>query len=373
MRGIDPTLIGLSILAMLAAGLVASFIAFSTMVSQDDARLYPPSPAVPVPVPVSTSSPAATGPILDPRPPAVSQTLDDITIRVQPRYADSHRIVLTYSISGPIQSYPYQVGLDTLPGNWPRLILDDGTELQPDHDGAIEGQYFVWLSLPSDSGALVPTPNEGLLTYDTSVLGNPPDTLTLRLTMPIAVNNTPYAYPIPIPTGKPGIPNTPTIGPTTINGPPPNKTLNYSFDLTTQVDKRCRLARPGTTVEKAGVRITLNYVSITASETRLNLSYAGTFNNNTVNNSSSWHAAGTMDTGPGTPQIPLWNNCDLRNCGSFTGFRYRAQSLLDTPESQWLLKVDTLANDSASLFINGPWVFKFDMPANASCTARPTP
>jgi hypothetical protein len=371
MRRIDPTLIGLSILAMLAAGLVASFLVFSSIVSQDDARLYPPSPAVPVPVPISTYPPAATGPVLDPRPPAVSQTLDDITIRVQPRYADSHRVVLTYTISGPMQSYPYQVGLDSLPGNWPRLILDDGTELQPDRDGTPEDQYFAWLSVPS--GAPSPWPNDGLLAYDTSALSNPHDTLTMRLTMPIAVNNTPYLYPSPIATGIPGVPNTPTIGPTTINGPPPNKTLNYTFDLTTQVDKRCRLAQPGTTVEKAGVRITLNYVSITASETRLNLSYAGTFNNNTVSNSSSWHAAGTMDTGPGTPQIPLWNNCDLRNCGSFTGLRYRGQSLLDTPESQWLLKVDTLANDSAGLFINGPWVFKFDMPANASCTARPTP
>jgi hypothetical protein len=100
-RRIDPTIIAFLIIFLVAVGSVATFLVATSIVSQDDARLYPGT-ATPYPYYSSfypqaqpTSPAAVLGPALEPRPSAVSKTVDGITIVVQPRYADLRRVVLT--------------------------------------------------------------------------------------------------------------------------------------------------------------------------------------------------------------------------------------------------------------------------------------
>lgn len=344
-----------------------AFLFVSARVAEDDARIYPASPVIPQPF--ATSPAAIFGPAFDPLPSAVTQTIDGITLSVRPRYADLHRVVLTYTISGPTQPYPYEVGLDI--GIQPTLALD-GTAIPPFVGLGFYGPpYRPWLSLPSGEV----TPNEGGISFDMSTLASLPPTITLHLTMPILVNNTPYIPSDPVPTLAPGAQSTPT--PLNTVGLPLNKSLLFKLDLTTRTDNLCRIAQPAATTNKSGVTMTLDAVSITASETRLYVSFSGIYNNKTINNFTTtgsgggWTASGTMDTGPNTAQLSLWEACESITCPPFTGFHYREQSLIDAPESQWLLKVDNLYDEQGSTAIPGPWVLKFDMPAATVCASLP--
>jgi hypothetical protein len=280
-----------------------------------------------------------------------------------------------HTISGPTLSYPYSVGFDPSLLNWPKLTLDNGTEIPSDSRNLYETPYTDWLSLPSGET----TPNGGILSFDTSVLPNLPATLALHLTMPVRVNNAPYTQNGPIPTVAPGVFATTTPFASTTTGPPSNKSLTFDFDLSTQIDNRCRLVLPAISAERSGIKINLESLNVTASEARIGLSFSGTFNGQSVNSSATannvydWNASGTMDTGPGTEQLPLWNNCPFGSCAPFTGFHYRARSLLDAPEKQWLLKVDSLYDQQGIGNITGPWIFKFDVPPASACTSIPTP
>ncbi|MGA7732389.1 MAG: hypothetical protein WCD37_14105 [Chloroflexia bacterium] len=372
MRRFDPTLITILILLVLACGLVTSFLFVSHLVSRNDIP-QTPSTTSPTLNPIlyfPTPLPVATLPSLSPDPPAVSSTQDGITITVRPRYVDPNTLVLTYTVNGPTHSYPYSVD-DFTPDYFrqPRLITDDGTELPLTNDS----RYISWFFPPSEAYPY----GEGTQVYDTSVLGTLSETIHLHYYLPLYLNNTPYWQPIPPPyaTANPGVHNTPTPIPPPTQIPPPSKPLTYTFDLITPVDRRCRLVQSPVTVEKSGVQATLNYVLVTATEARFSITYSGTVQDMPIN--SSWASTGTLDTGQGTPQIQLWDDCSLGYCGNFTGFRYRDQSLLNTPAGQWLLRVDKLNGTSGKTGgfpeVPGPWVFNIDMPTQSVCMSVPTP
>lgn len=378
-RRIDPTLIAFLLIFIVGAALVATFFIFTSIVSRDDARIYATAPTTatpyyPYPPAIPTSISPVFGPELSPRPSAISKTIRDITVSVQPRYADHHRLVITYTISGPVLSYPYQAGITQQPNNWPVLTLSDGRTLTPNSRNVIGDAYPQFQSLPS---GLVPA--EGVLAYDTSTLADLPSNLTFHITMPIFLSTSLYFPPPPFATLPPGAVATPTptlLAPTI----PPSENLTYDFDFSIPTDNMCRQAYPAVSTEKSGLKITLDAVSITATEARFNFSFSGTFNGQSLNttnsytaNNRNWSVAGSVDTGPGTTLNPLYDACTYVPCNPFSTLYYRDTSLLDAPGTQWLLKIDNIYDSQGAGYASGPWVFKFDVPPAYPCGSVPTP
>jgi hypothetical protein len=233
-----------------------------------------------------------------------------------------------------------------------------------------ENRFYGWQVHPS--GAT--NGNEGYLVYDTSVLGGVPDTLTMHLTLPMVIDNASFVPPVFVPTvpavtAVPGMYHTATP----VSTPPPNKSLTFNFDLTTQVDRRCRSAQVNDTVETANVKMTLNYVSVTASETRFDLSYEGIDPNSGVINHGRWYIFGALYTDISAPPINITFECTAGNC---RGPIDVAPSLLEEPERTWTLTVNYVSSTydtSSSPQVSGPWQFRFDMPTKSGCTAVPTP
>ncbi len=390
MRRLDPTIIGCSLLLLLAAGVVAAFLFISQLVAQNDPPITPYSPfatATPVYaylVYLPTPQPTSTLPSLGPTPSVVSQTLDGITVSVQTRYADLNRLIFTYTVAGPTLPYPYFIATNSLDNRPPSLTLDDGTvlpqtSLSPDTDTF----EFGWQSHPIGET----TPQFGYLVFDTSLLGSLPDTLTMHLTLPTMLDYSPYftPYPSPIPTAPPGVYYTPTPIPSPSPIPPPNKPITFTFDLATTLDKQCRLMDIPRPAYGNNVLMTLNYVLITATEARFNMSYTGTLIDGTSTNTNDWTTTASLTTGVSSVSsmpIQLWSDCSFGNCGPFPGFRggypgfrYSGQSLMDAPTTDWILLVnDTYSGSRPPGYSStNTWTFKFDMPAKTACTEIPSP
>ena len=364
MRRVDSTLIALVLLFLVAAGLVSCFFLFTMTLDSLREPNAPPT-YVSGPSMVPPFIPTAVSPALDPRPSAVSQTLEGITVNVQPRYADPSSVVLTFTVSGPVQPYPYGIGLAMYDQSH-RLVLDEDIRLplKP------ESRFILWQMGPSG----ITNGNEGYLVYDTSVLNGVPETLTMHLTLPMVIDNASFVPPVFVPTAAavtaaPGTYHTATP----VSTPPPNKTLTFNFDLATQVDRRCRVAQVNETVQTANVKMTLNYVSITGSEMRFELSYVGGDPNAGFVYQGGGTISGALFTDTGAPPINILFVCEAGRCSGPIDI---APSLLDEPEKTWTLTVNYLSSSYGSVSgpqLAGPWQFRFDMPSKAGCTAVPTP
>lgn len=356
MPRVRPSLIALLGLLCLISGLVMLTFGF--------AQSTPPS------IPAPSGLLAATfAPVLEPRPAAVSQTLDGITLSVQPRYADLNRVTLNCTVSGPPRTYPYGLFLEDF--DWARLSAN-GVDM-PSLDYGNMGSGDCGALIPSE-GPVSEGAGEGVLHYDASSLKTVSDTLSLHIILPLKMDNRPFIPPVPVPTNLPGTnPPTATSAPPT-EIPPPNKALTFTIELNTPIDRRCRVAQVNKTIEAADVKITLDYVSVTASETRLHIRFGG---NRQVIDDGYDYAWGSLRPGADAGPIQLISECGISGTGGTDGcaFSYLGPSLLDIASNQWTIRIDELTGSAAPPppTISGPWTYTFTIPPQSLCSSVPAP
>jgi hypothetical protein len=318
-----------------------------------------PAPAPPNPLtPVIVGDPP---PVLPAQP--ISQTIGGYTATLVPIYADANRIAFTYMLAGPQRAYPYGVALGNYGDPVPRLSGSGGTA-------------FPWLQEASDFG------QPGDFDYATGQLhlrparlvfdgasGSPTVTLSLHLDLPLRISDAPY-FP-PAPTAVTPILITPTPRPA-----PETFILPFAFDLHLPFDPRRREATPNQTVITNGIAITLERVTVTASEARLVLRYA------TVGADTGLWEAGLADGNltPGSGTLPFgagalgsgFSSAEPCDPDGRCTASYSAASLLNRPAS-WTLQLDHLLSSAAPAPppIPGPWVFSFTLPPLAKATVLP--
>lgn len=347
MRRTDSTIIAIALLSTATLVAIITIVAFPANTPVDKANL-----------PVPSFSPANS---------PVSQAIDGITVTIWPLYADPSSIILTFTVSGPDQAYPYNIEYSSEPPNQ-HLVLSNGIELPANPDS----QLYVWTY--RGSRLYPPYQREGYLNFNTSYFTNLPPTLTMRLTLPIFVNNHPYIVPLPEPTQPPGAYPALTATPTRTAIAPNDRAILFTFDLVIPFDPVCKEVAINQTATVADVEMTLTNVTLAATEFRFNIILTSTIPLDDFYNPARdvWGLDANLKINADTT-VKLGASC---NHGICPGVLKRPLALLDTSQ-QWVLTVDRLGNSYGSSTrspkVEGPWQFLIDMSAPSVCAQIPTP
>jgi hypothetical protein len=149
--------------------------------------------------------------------------------------------------------------------------------------------------------------------------------------------------------------------------------LTFTFDLNMLVERRCQVAQVNETADASDVRMILGYVSVTASETRFDVSFVGTKKDAIINEFSTWSAHGSLRPGASANAIDVWSDCAISDCA----FSYVGSSLLEKNTDQWTLTIDDLISSEVMAIshpeVKDSWTFHFTMPPASICTSVPAP
>jgi len=341
----------------------------------------------PTPLPTNVNPPVAT---LTPITPTVSQTLDGITIGVQPLHADAHRITLAIRVDGLAKPHAYQFWRYP---PWPTttkdlLILSVGSTVLPwieSTGGALDGAAHAGEELHDQS----------TLAFDASGLQITSATLPLRLSIPLYIDNNPIfpvypLEPLPLPTSAVPVTDTPTPVPATDTPTPaplptlPPSSLQFTFSMTMPFDSRRTITDVGQTVESSDVAVTLERIDITSSEAQVWLRYSPT-KPDTFLKVTDWAMSGSLsigsrgDNGVANGPASLQENPDDEEypsvpgrCNSNISSNPCFLSYLDPPflgtnprDATFILTADSLSPNQGpwpaapSL---GTWTFRFNIP-----------
>lgn len=312
-----------------------------------------PGPGTLLPTTTATfvAPPNPISPTATPLSPVMSQTLEDVTVSVQPLYADAQRVVLTLSLERPAQSYANSLELgwkDGMESGAPTLV-SGGTELP-------------WL--PQATMGLLPaypdepTSKRGKITFSASALKGDGKDVPLHLTLPLRVNNQPSMFPLPMPTDVPDVPVATEM-------PTPSYVLTFSFSFTMPFDPRYIALQTNQTVRSNDVPMTLDSIDITAAEIRVRLHYSATKPDG-FPSKDYWDAYGILVIGSGSSRSEaalVDAECGTNFGGNDCLLVYYEPSLLDKAPIDCTLTIEASDTAARRPTIYGTWVFQFTVPA----------
>ncbi len=312
-----------------------------------------PAPDLPNPLtPVVVGEPHPTLPAQP-----ISQTIQGYTVTLVPIYADANRITLTYIVAGPPGGAPYSVTVGDFDTPAPHLTLHNGTlELSWRREA---GDTFVPGGFDATTRQMVYRP--ATLVFAGIPDGNTWIPMQLHLALPLRISDD-LSMP-PEPTAV-----TPALIPPTLRPGPPPLLLPFAFDFVVRNDPLSRIIYVPQSMTSAGMKITLEWVEVTASETRLMLRYE--LIGEPANQWDLGSAAGTLLVG--TEAIPFGDTRGLQSVEPCDPDRrclysYTAASLLYQPAA-WTLRLDRLllGGPHQPPSLSGLWEFSFTLPPAGS-------
>ncbi len=309
---------------------------------------------------VATPPPWAPGPLM--------QARDGYTITIQPVSADLNRVVISYTMTSPVEEFRALQPLFGGGANYTPVLRTQQGAILPWFGGALYHRVRV------SAGAPTPTPGPvtttALMMFDTeaAALSGP---LQLDLTIPVGriargvvtsqviAPNSPITEAVTI-VDLPD-PRTPSAAPTPI--------LPFHFQFTMPVDTRRRVADVQQTIEQHGVRITLDRVVVTASEARITL-HGDVPNAPTLRvpmPDIRLHIENEFALPQGNGNTPISTN--IQQNGDDGPWTYSYFGSLLAKNSDWIFYVqnvtkhdpraDPSANDTS---VPGLWTFHFTVP-----------
>lgn len=316
-------------------------------------RIVPPPPATATTL--AFVSPTPYYPALSTPVAPVTQAISGFTLSVQPLYADSNMVLVRYSVAGPPQADAYVVealtnGDPNLGG--PHLYLTGGQELPRFIEGySVDfGSYgYAPLGGPLQGGSV--------LKFDASGIQGSPASLHLDMEGHTRYGLVQVPPPYALATTSPGV--VPTFPPTFT--PAPSVHLPFAVDFTLPFDNRVRTAQINQSVDKDGVKLTLQRAVVTASQLRFYVQAESKGNSPGI-------LFGTFHPGKGSGDISIVMNddgCQYKSDGSPADclLFYSNSNLLDSPADGWSLAITDLGNGGPHVpDVKGLWAFPFTLP-----------
>jgi hypothetical protein len=324
-----------------------------------DEQTTTPTPTVTsVPLPLSATEVIPRFANVKPGP-VVTQTIEDVTVSVQPLSADANRVVILVNTVSPSRPYRNAVSL-----GWNG---DANASLPVLSSGGVSLQ-----NIQSWTGGKVfesnePVRDEQVLYFNASNMatsGSPiSTTVPLSLSLPVYLNNDP-------PPLLPNATTVPVVG-TPLPTPLPSHLLSFTFQLLAPFSSDRVLVPVGQTVENSDVEFTLDRVDVTASETRLYLHFKPV-NPQAPMYEFNWATSAELrsesDSKPEDINLQPGLDGDAScNNDSICVFSYSSSSLLRTTPTSYRLTVSvwppTAPCCGGEMKPLGTWVFHFTVPA----------